>query len=342
MQRCGFASGSAEKIVIDRAAGRFVLHPSRRPFTVWGVNYDHDQKGRLIEDYWFDRWELLVEDFDEIRALGANAVRVHLQLGRFMAEPDRPNRRSLSRLDRLVRLAERKGLYLNLTGLSEAERWAVQARFWEAVSGVCAGSPAVFCYDLMNEPILPGDKKAETEWLAGELGGKYFVQRISLDLNGRTRQQVAAAWVRTMTSAIRKKDSRTPITVGVIPWAHVFPGARPLFYSEQVGGPLDFVSVHFYPRAGQVDRALKALAVYDLGKPLVIEEMFPLKCSIDEMVDFIVRSRKHADGWFSFYWGRTAEQIGPEPATVQDALKRNWLLRYRSLSPEMTGSSNNR
>ncbi|MDX1563769.1 MAG: hypothetical protein R3236_00120, partial [Phycisphaeraceae bacterium] len=123
------------------------------------------------------------------------------------------------------------------------------------------------------------------------------------------------------------------------PWAHVFIGAEPIFYSKEVGGPLDFVSVHFYPKAGQVDRALKALAVYDLGKPLVIEEMFPLKCSVDEMVDFILRSRRHAHGWFGFYWGRTAEQIGPEPATLQDALKRKWLLRFRTLSAEMTGSS---
>ncbi|MDX1565420.1 MAG: cellulase family glycosylhydrolase, partial [Phycisphaeraceae bacterium] len=222
------AAVSMEKVIIDRAAGRFVLHPSRRPFVVWGVNYDHDEKGRLIEDYWFDQWEQVVEDFDEIRALGANTVRIHLQLGRFMEAPNRPNRRSLVRLERLIRLAERKGLYLNLTGLgcyhkkdvpgwydrlSEADRWAVQARFWEAVAGVGAGSPAVFCYDLMNEPILPGKDKTETEWLAGELGGKHFVQRISLDLAGRTQKQVAAAWVRTLAAAIRKKDSRTPITV---------------------------------------------------------------------------------------------------------------------------------
>ena len=44
------------------------------------------------------------------------------------------------------------------------------------------------------------------------------------------------------------------ITVGVIPWAQVFKGAKPLFYSPEVGGPLDFVSVHFYPEEGQARR----------------------------------------------------------------------------------------
>jgi hypothetical protein len=29
----------------------FILDPSRRPFVPWGFNYDHDDKGRLIEDY---------------------------------------------------------------------------------------------------------------------------------------------------------------------------------------------------------------------------------------------------------------------------------------------------
>jgi hypothetical protein len=34
----------------------FVLEPSGRPFVPWGFNYDHDDKGRLIEDYWEDEW----------------------------------------------------------------------------------------------------------------------------------------------------------------------------------------------------------------------------------------------------------------------------------------------
>ena len=34
----------------------------------------------------------------------------------------------------------------------------MQARFWQAVAARCAASPAVFCYDLMNEPVVPGGK----------------------------------------------------------------------------------------------------------------------------------------------------------------------------------------
>ncbi|MEX2025800.1 MAG: hypothetical protein WEH44_00845, partial [Pirellulaceae bacterium] len=42
------------------------------PFVPWGFNYDHDERGRLIEDYWLDEWPKVEEDFDEMKQLGAN------------------------------------------------------------------------------------------------------------------------------------------------------------------------------------------------------------------------------------------------------------------------------
>ncbi|MBE0535017.1 MAG: cellulase family glycosylhydrolase, partial [Phycisphaerae bacterium] len=218
--------------------------------------------------------------------------------------------------------------------LDEAGRWDVQAAFWEAAARVCAASPAVFCYDLMNEPILPGADKKETEWLAGEFGGKYFVQRISLDLAGRSREAVAKAWVERMAAAIRKADGRHLITVGVIPWVFVFGGGRPLFYSDEVGGPLDFASVHFYPEAGEVDKALKALKAYDVGKPLVVEEMFPLKCSVEELEAFVEGSRDFTDGWIGFYWGRTAGEYAAD-GDLRGAIVGAWLNYFESAAPRM-------
>jgi hypothetical protein len=202
---------------------------------------------------------------------------------------------------------------------------------------VGADSSAIFCYDLMNEPILPGKKKA-TDWLAGEFGGKHFVQRIALDLTGRTRQQVAKAWVDKLVAAIRRQDQRHMITVGVIPWALTFPGAKPLFYAPEVGAKLDFVSVHFYPKTGEVDKALKALAVYDVGKPLVIEEMFPLKCGLPELARFVTQSAKTADGWTGFYWGRTLEEYRADKPSLKSALMLQWLDYFRTNAPARSQS----
>jgi len=321
----------------------FVCEGDGRPFVAWGFNYDHDEKGRLLEDYWVAEWPKVEADFREMKELGANVVRIHLQLGRFMQQPDAPNDVSLDRFARIVELSERLRLYLDVTGLAcyhkkdvpawynalpESSRWDVQARFWEAVAARGEKSPAVFCYDLMNEPILPGGKK-ETEWLTGELGGKYFVQRISLDLAGRAQQQVAKAWVDRLVTAIRKQDHRHLVTVGVIPWALPFPGAKPLFYSREVAEHLDFASVHFYPEGGKVQQALTALAVYDIGKPLVVEEMFPLKCSAKELEAFIDGSRKIADGWIGFYWGKTLEEHR-KSKELADALTAGWLELFKS------------
>src|SRR4051812_3586203 len=73
----------------------FVLEPSGRPFVPWGFNYDHDDQGRLIEDYWEAEWATVEAHFGQMKRLGANVVRVHLQLGKFMDGPDKPNAKAL-------------------------------------------------------------------------------------------------------------------------------------------------------------------------------------------------------------------------------------------------------
>ena len=315
--------------IADRGEG-FVLADSGDPFVPWGFNYVGDF-GRIVEEYWQEDWPRVEKDFREMRDLGANVVRLHLQLGTYMKTPRAVDRSELERLKRILDLGQENRLYLDLTGLgcyhldavppwydtlSESQRWKVQARFWEAVAETCAGHPAVFCYDLMNEPVITQAKEGEHPWLAGELGGFYFVQRICNNPQKRDRNQIAANWVGTMVRAIKKYDRDHLVTVGVIPWAQVFPGAKPVFYSPKALGHLDFVSVHFYPKKGEVDKALTALAVYDVGKPLVVEEIFPLSCSLEEMDQFIDGSAGRVDGWVSHYFGRSIEQHaeGAEPS----------------------------
>ena len=347
-------SGNMQFIELSGDQQGFSYENDDARFVPWGFNYDHDENGRLLEDYWEQEWPKVEEDFREMKDLGANVVRIHLQVGKFMDKPDRPNASALDRLAYLVDLAERSGLYLDITGLacyhkkdvpawydevSEQVRWDVQARFWEAIARICANSPAIFCYDLMNEPVLPGVDKKETEWLLGEFGGKHFVQRISLDLGGRSREQVARAWVDHLVGAIRKYDRRHLITVGVIPWVHVFPKAKPFFYSNEVGENLDFVSVHFYPESGEIDKALSALKAYDIGKPLVVEEMFPLKCDAEELRKFILSSDEYADGWISFYWGKRIDEYAKDDG-IAGAITKEWLTVFQKMSPDIPDNDN--
>lgn len=321
----------------------FVLRPSGKPFAPWGFNYDHDAAGRLIEDYWESEWDKVAADFAEMKRLGANVVRVHLQFGKFMTAADRPDAKALDRLAKLVRLAESNRLYLDLTGLGcyhkkdvpawydalpEAGRWDAQARFWEAVAGRCADSPAVFCYDLMNEPVVPGGRRKDGDWLGPAFGDKHFVQVITLDQAGRPRPEVARKWVEHLVAAVRKADRRHLVTVGLVDWSLDRKGLTSGFVPEKVCGPLDFVCVHLYPEAGKLDAAAATLKGFAVGKPVVVEETFPLKCSPAELDAFVDKAGPDAAGWVSFYWGTPPEELR-KSKRLGDAILLDWLERFR-------------
>ncbi len=327
------------RVAVAKGKKGFVLEPSGRPFVPWGFNYDHDDKGRLIEDYWDDEWPTVETHSGQMKELGANIIRVHLQFGKFMDGPDKPNPKALDRLSKLLELAERLRLYLDLTGLgcyhkkdvpawydklSEKERWAVQARFWQAVAGRCADSPAVFCYDLMNEPVVPGGKRKDSDWLGPDFAGSHFVQFITLDQADRPRPEVARQWVHHLAVAIREKDKRHLLTVGLVDWSLDRKGLTSGFVPEKVAGDLDFVSVHLYPKKGQVEEALKTLAGFAVGKPVLIEETFPLACSPKELEEFIDGSKKHAAGVIGFYWGKPLDELR-RSKEIEDALTLGWL-----------------
>ena len=311
-------------VVVAKDQKGFVLENQNKSFTPWGFNYDHDQKGRLIEDYWESEWKKVERDFRSMKKLGANVVRIHLQLGKFMEGTEQPNKKALEQLRKLVKLAEDVGLYLDLTGLGcyhkadvpewydkldERGRWDVQARFWQSVAATCEPSPAIFCYDLMNEPVVPGGKRKDGDWLGPAFAGKHFVQFITLDQHDRPRPEIARQWVKHLSAAIRVKDKRHLITVGLVDWSVDRPGLTSGFVPEKLVNDLDFLCVHLYPDTGKLDDALKTLKGFSVGKPVVIEETFPLKCSMAEFGQFLEQSQKHSAGCIGFYWGQSPDEL---------------------------------
>jgi cellulase (glycosyl hydrolase family 5) len=168
------ASPGASREFIGVAADgwNFAYLPSGRVFVPVGVNYDHDQKPpcpRLLEEYWDNEWAEVEADFREIAQLGFNAVRIHLQLAKFVSAPGVANEASLRQLDRLMQLAHQTGLVLNVTGLGlyradEIPRWfstlsddqatEVEAFFWRTLAARYRDESAIFAYDLQNEPFI--------------------------------------------------------------------------------------------------------------------------------------------------------------------------------------------
>ena len=330
------------------ADGRgFVFDPGGERFVPWGFNYDHDEPGRLLEDYWQAEWPKVAEDFGEMKELGANVVRVHLQFGKFMRAANEPDEAALRQLDRLVALAERLQLYLDLTGLacyhkqdvpawydelSEADRWNAQAKFWEAIAARCARSPAIFCYDLMNEPVVPGGKRAARDWLGPPFAGKHFVQVITLDQRDRPRPEIARQWIEKLAAAIRRHDRRHLITVGLVDWSLDRPGLTSGFVPDKIAGPLDFLCVHLYPEKGKLAADLETLRGFSIAKPVVIEETFPLKCSCEEFAQFVTQSKPTAAGWIGFYWGKTPAECR-QSKTIGDAMMLGWLEFFQQHAP---------
>lgn len=343
-----------ERIVIAPDGVSFITERSRQPFVPWGVNYGN--QGRLMEDFWEEEWETISDDFREIKALGGNVVRIHLQVGKFMEGPNQPNSSALDKLEDILALAEATGLYLDVTGLAcyrpsdvpawydqldDAARWQAQAGFWRAVAERCAGHSAVFCYDLMNEPISPAAQK--DKWYSGNLFGGYdFVQYIARDPGGRSRGEIAIAWIQSLTAAIRQVDSKTPITVGLLPWVT---GWKHLsgFVPVEIAPYLDFISVHIYPKTDHPEEARTALEVCEAGKPVVIEETFPLHCGVAQLESFLRSSREIACGWLWHYDGITPAEYNALEAeqklTLPQGIWRNALQVFVRLGPEFKYSA---
>ena len=322
-----------EWIKVGKDGRSFVLDSSGKAFAPRGFNYDRDSDGRLIEDYWETEWPKVQEDFAEMKALGANVVRVHLQFGRFMLSANKPNAKALDRLEQLVSLAESVGLYLDITGLacykkehipdwydklSEKDRWRAQAVFWEAIAARCADRPGVFCYDLMNEPVVPSGSQQPGQWLGPEFAGYYYVQCIALDQQDRPRTDIARDWLRTLRTAIRKHDRRCLVTVGLLPTSSSG------FDPKRVAPEVDFICVHVYPESAKMQESLDTLKEFSTGKPLLIEEIFPMHCTIPELRQFLKDSGKYAQGWVGFYWGKTPEEYR-KSGSLGDAIMLAWL-----------------
>ncbi len=320
----------------------FIIVASGAKFIPWGHNY----ASLGLEDPAKHSWEKIENDFADLKKMGANVVRIHLQFPKFMDGPDKANAAALKRLTQLLELAEKQGIYLDVTGLacyrpdgraawydamSDKDRWATQGRFWETIAATCAKSPAVFCYDLVNEPIVLGERK--DGWYTGRLGGADFLQRLSLDQHDRPRDEVALQWTRLMVAAIRRRDRQHLITIGMLPmWG---------MSQMAVGSELDFIAVHIYPEKGKVDEALRTLKRFDVGKPIVVEETFPLSCGVADLRQFLLQSRGLAAGWIGHYPEESLAELETlrqsKKITLAQSVYLSWLDLFSEIGSEMTG-----
>ena len=312
-------------------------------FRVWGFNYGIGHRYPILS--YFDRpterrLNRVVADMREARALGANTLRVYLEIKAFMKGPEEPRRRAFAALAALLDKAEQLRLYLDLTGnlvwrapppwydaLPEQARWAVQARFWGEVARTARSSPAVLVYELTSEPVV-----AESEsWYGGEIDGLTFIHRIVREVDGRDPCELARRWIRLLTASIRAHDRRHLIGVGLLTLGGPFAGSN-------VADLLDVLLVHEYPEEGRAGDAIARVGDFAASrKPVILGETAPLLGTTETWRSFLKGSRHFVDGHLFFYDGRMPRDLGP---TRRDAWYAGALDEFQRLrgSLESAGS----
>lgn len=330
-------SSPMQRVQVAESGDGFVLAPSGQRFVPWGHNYASVD---ILERFATDPARV-ARDFAEMRACGTTVVRIHPEFPRFFTPDGADDPAAWQAMLGILELAEQAGMYLKVTGLGcynltqrmawyddldEVERWAAQARFWQQMAETCASSPAVFAYDLVNEPVASG--QPDQPWYMGEIGGFEFCQRLTRTTSGRSNDEIFQAWTSQMVAAIRQQDPQRPITLGMFPFPNVYQG---------IADQLDFVSPHLYPKTDKVDEELKLLQQFAWGKPIVIGETFPLSCSVDELRDFLVRSRGTAHGWIGHWPDQSPAELAAlreaNQATIVQSIWLSWVDLFCELTP---------
>lgn len=269
---------------------------THRPFVSIGVNYFDPHTG------WAPKiWQQFDDDrvgrhLDLLSDAGFNTIRVFITLVSFEQEAGKVSGDGEAKFRRLLDMCRARGIYVQPTG---PEHWegrpdwydgdryadekllAAEASWWRDFAGRFADEPAIFSYDLANEPAVGWDSPAMRErwnaWLADKYETREAVaaawnmpaeqvepigkvspppnepdrgNRKLLDYQ-RFREHLADEWTRRMTGAIRSVDNNHMVTVGHVQWSSpiLLPSVRHYtgFDLKHNARHVDFVTVHFYP-----------------------------------------------------------------------------------------------
>jgi hypothetical protein len=316
------------------------LYAGSRPWKAWGFNWgvgDHAPVIAYFDDPSAANFAVLAAELRTARQIGANSMRIYLQLGQVMATPTTPRQSTLRALQKLLALAQSEGIYLDITGdlvwepsrapawyaqMSTPARWQVQARFWTAVAHAASSYTAVLCYELTSEPIVsttPG-------YYYGRMGEWYFVQSIATAPASQA-DALARAWTRLMTSAVHAQDDR-PVTIGLLPTT-----SGP-FAPDNIASLLDMLVVHDYPKTGQARAAVSLIRSFAASdKPVLLGETAILNDDAATQDEFLLGAAPYLTGVFEFFNGSnpSAMQIN----TIPDALYKVGLEQFETLRPQL-------
>lgn len=289
-----------QPIVVSPDSKGFMERESKQCYVPFGTNY-YDPHTGWAPKIWrqFDAKKVR-RHFEVMSELGVNCARVFLTAASFQPDVETIDEKSLKKLDTLVKIARESGIRLILAGPDHWEGvpsyWrpdrfagekALRAleHFWEVVGRRYRGEPAIFAWDLLNEPQLPwfveGWQGRWNAWLHKKYGSweslkaNWGDELTETDKWGNVavaenrpsvgnprlrdwqlfREHLADDWVRRQVQALRRADPTGLVTVGYIQWSYPLvrpgnPGRYSAFNPRRQARWLDFVTIHFYPTLG--------------------------------------------------------------------------------------------
>jgi hypothetical protein len=318
---------SVEHVHISPDGGGFGEGKGLRPFVPWGCNYYDPFTGwapRLWEQFDESR---VTGQLEQMRGIGVNVVRIFTTLAATLETAEKCDPVGLGKIARMVDIAADHGIHVILSGPGTWEgtpAWwhavspldcfvapalkEAQATAWRGLASALAGHPGLFAWELLNEPCAPwkqtpAAREAWTAWRtrnapAAPADMPSPTPPLCLDWSGdlqRFREEVADEYVRTMTGAIREKDTTHLVTMGLhqksAPFDWYPPDPYAAFNPHRLAPLLDYISIHYYPHhifhpniyrdpfeteEGMAETLLHGRAVaryvHVPGKPVLMEE----------------------------------------------------------------------
>ncbi len=283
----GAAEEKPSRIRVD-AQGRGFVDVANARFVPCGVSYYRPGTG-WAPQLWkqFDA-EATRRDFQRMKGMGINVVRVFLTYGSFYTQRKQLDPAGLAAFDRMLDLADEAGLYLHPTGPDHWEGmppWTqeitninanygdeacLQAleEFWQMFAGRYRGRTTIWAYDLRNEPALAWDTpQSRVKWDQWRTAHQQPIVPVPektaapspiLADYQRFRESLAEAWVARQSRTIHAADPEALVTLGLLQWSvpaqpvtiDQYTGFRPASIAKH----LDFMELHFYPLAKGVYR----------------------------------------------------------------------------------------
>jgi len=304
-------------IQINNEKTGFIDSVSDKPYIPVGVNY-YDHETGWAPQIWkqFDE-NRVRRQFYKMKEYGINAARFFIASTAFLPEKNRIDEIAIEKFDKYIAIAKETDIRIIPTG---PDHWegvpdyckpdmycnpdALEAikTYWEYMAVRYKNEPAIFAWDLRNEPMIYWDSEPMRNGWKKYLKEKYG-ENVKLtdipddepDENNQLlydyqlyREQVAYNWTKIQTNTIRNAGDKHLITIGYIQWS--FPGftgnKKPSGYAafrpSELARLIDFDCPHFYPTLGDpVDPEIKRkniqylldwICYCDLSRPVVLEE----------------------------------------------------------------------